>query len=361
VPAPRTALAELIVTVPGRFDKEYFGLYTVVESVDKAFLRRNFKTDKGLLMKPERMRGLDHLGDDWERYKTTYQPKRDATDAEQKRVIGFTKLVNRGTDDEFRKEIESFLDVNAFLRFLAATAMISNLDSFFALGHNYYLYLHPETSKFHFVPWDLDRAMGNFGIFGTMDQQMDLSLTKPYPGQSRLADRVMGIKDYADRYQTILKVVASMAFTKERLTADLDAFEKVTKEIVAKDAKAAAARKDGPPGNYGQIPDLRTFIAKRTESIAAQLAGTRKGYTPAGFGFGGPPPQQPQPFAQPPARAGEIFLPPPMRAALGLTPEQQKQLAELQKETDAKLDKILTDEQRERLQRMKQATAPKKP
>lgn len=356
VPAPRTTLAEVTVTVPGKFDKEYFGLYTVVESVDKAFLKRHFKTDAGLLMKPERIRGLDHLGDDWERYRQNYQPKRDATAAEKARVIAFTKLVNRGTDDEFRTEIESFLDVDAFLRFLAATSMTANLDSFFALGHNYYLYLHPDTNKFHFIPWDLDRAMGNFGIFGTMDQQMDLSLTKPYAGQSRLADRLMGIKEYAARHQRIAKEIAAASFTKDRLTAELDAFEKAAKDIIAKDSKAAAARKDGPPGFYGQVPDMRTFITKRTESVAAQLAGERKGYTPGGFGFGAPPPQPP---AQP--RAGEIFLPPPMRAALGLSDEQQKQLAELQKELDAKLDKILTDEQRERLQRMKQANAPKKP
>src|SRR4029077_5794454 len=31
VPAPRTAFAELTLTVPGKFDKEYLGLYTVVE------------------------------------------------------------------------------------------------------------------------------------------------------------------------------------------------------------------------------------------------------------------------------------------------------------------------------------------
>ena len=364
VPAPRTTLAELTVTVPGRFEKEYFGLYTVVESIDKPFLKRHFKTDKGLLMKPERIRGLDYLGENWEPYKQNYQPKRDATDAEKARLVAFTKLVNRGTDDEFRAGIADHLDVPAFLRYMAATAMTSNLDSFFTLGHNYYLYLHPDTNKFHFLPWDLDRSMGNFGVFGSMDQQMDLSITKPYGGANRLADRVMGVKELADEYRTVLKDVAGKAFTKEKLTADLEAFEKATKDIVAKDAKAAAARKDGPAGFYGAVPDMRTFVTKRAESIAAQLAGERKGYTPGGFGFGAPPPPpqpQAQPFGQPPARAGEIFLPPPMRAALGLTDEQQKQLAELQKEIDAKLDKLLTDEQRERLRRMKQATAPKKP
>ncbi|MCI0376969.1 MAG: CotH kinase family protein, partial [Gemmataceae bacterium] len=34
VPAPRTAFAEVTLTVPGKYDKEYLGLFTVVENVD---------------------------------------------------------------------------------------------------------------------------------------------------------------------------------------------------------------------------------------------------------------------------------------------------------------------------------------
>src|SRR5580704_9767949 len=52
VPAPRTAFAEVTLTVLGKYDKEYLGLYTVVESVDKPFLEDRFGTDKGVLMKP---------------------------------------------------------------------------------------------------------------------------------------------------------------------------------------------------------------------------------------------------------------------------------------------------------------------
>ena len=60
----------------------------------------------------------------------------------------------------------------------------------------------------------------------------------------------------------------------------------------AREAKAVAARKEGggfgPPGGmFGKPPDLRTFVAKRTESIEAQLDGKSKGYVPR-FGFGPP-------------------------------------------------------------------------
>jgi hypothetical protein len=287
VPAPRTALAEVTLTVPGRYEAELLGLYTAVEQVGKPFLRAHYGTDAGLLMKPERVRGLDHLGDDWGRYQATYQPKRDATPEEQRRVIEFTRLVNRGDDAAFNKEIASYLDVDAFLRFLAVTALVSNLDSFFTNGHNYYLYLHPETNKFHFVPWDVDLALGNFAFYGTADQQMDLSVARPYQ-QNRLADRVLAVREHGDRYREILKELAGTVFTRERWLKEVAALEGVTKEPLAKDAKAAAARKEGGPGGFGRPPELKTFFEKRTESVAAQLAGKSKGYAPQMAGFGPP-------------------------------------------------------------------------
>ena len=63
-------------------------------------------------------------------------------------------------------------------------------------------------------------------------------------------------------------------------------------------------------------------------------------FTPA-RGPGGPP------------RPGQI-LPPFLQERLSLTADQKKQLEELQKEVDAKLAKILTDEQKQQLKEMRE-------
>ncbi len=349
VPAPRTAFAEVTLTVPGKYDKELMGLYSLVESVDKNFLKLNYKADGGLLMKPERIRGLDYLGDDWARYKDTYQPKREATKDETARVIAFTKLVNQGTDADFNKEIANYLDIDAFLKYMAATAVVANLDSFFTLGHNYCLYLHPTTNKFHFIPWDVDLSLGNFVMMGTADQQMDLNLSKPY-AQNRLADRLMANKEFAEKYQHVLKEVVPICFAKEKLLQEIESIEKVTKPLLEKEVKAVAARKEGAggfggPGFGAPPPDLRKFVEKRSESIAAQLAGKSKGFTPVGFNFGARPPARPLP--------GDV-LPPNTQNALQMTDAQKKELANLQKEVDSRLEKILTPEQRAQLKRMRE-------
>ena len=103
VPAPRTAFAEVTLTVPGRYDKAYLGLYTLVEPVDRAFLNDRFHTDKGLLLKPQGLRGIDFLGDDWEKYKGQYQPQSEPTPAEARRLIEFARLVQRDGDERFQE------------------------------------------------------------------------------------------------------------------------------------------------------------------------------------------------------------------------------------------------------------------
>jgi hypothetical protein len=310
VPAPRTTLAEVRLTVPGQYEKELLGIYTMVENVGGAFLRAHFGNDAGLLMKPEGVRDLEHWGAYWPAYKHRYAPKRDATDEESQRVIDFARLIHQSDDADFSRDIAEYLDVDEYLRFLAVTSYIANSDSFFVLGHNYFLYLHPETGQFHFIPWDLDRAFANFFILGSHEQQMDLSLKRPYSGPHRLTDRLLGIPEVAARYQTLLEELAAGCFDKHRLLREIAALAEVTKDLVAREKEAADARGEqaggaphGPPGMFVEPPSLETFVAKRAESVAAQVAGSSEGHVPArGFGppGGGPPRGGPR---RPPADA----------------------------------------------------------
>ena len=162
VPAPRTAMAEVTLTVPGEHHKAYLGLYTLVEPVDRAFLKDRFGTDKGLLVRPQGLRGLDFLGDDWEKYRGPYRPLAEPTPDEARRLIEFVRLVQRGDDEQFRKEIASYLDVDKFLRFMAVQALIANADGFFTLAYNYALFLDPNTNRFVFIPGDQELVLREF-------------------------------------------------------------------------------------------------------------------------------------------------------------------------------------------------------
>jgi spore coat protein CotH len=163
VPAPRTAFAEVMLDIPGQGEKQSLGLYTIVEEVDAEFLKRNLGTTEGLMFRPFTPLGIEFAGEQWEPYSGRYRPQRDPTPQEQERLIAFAKLVNTASDEEFAQRIGSFVEVEAFLRYLAANALTANLQSFFALGHNYTLYLDPQTDRFHFIPGDLEYSLANPG------------------------------------------------------------------------------------------------------------------------------------------------------------------------------------------------------
>ncbi|WP_422928190.1 PVC-type heme-binding CxxCH protein [Singulisphaera sp. PoT] len=313
VPSPRTALAEVTLTVPGRYDKAYLGLYTLAEPVDRAFLEQRFASDAGLLIKPQGLRGIDFLGDDWAKYKGQYQPLSESKPAETARLIDFARLVQKADDRKFRDEIGSYLSVEKFLRFMAAQAWIANADGFFTLGYNYYLYLDPSTNKFVFIPGDQELSFANFLMMGSADKLMDMSLDHPYSGENKLVDRLMAIPEHRDAYRKIVASLVATSFKPEKIIAELEALEARSKAILDREAEARAERAEPPAGfvppGAPQPPDLRTFAAKRAESVAEQLAGKREGYRPQ-FQLA-PMGQSPPPKPMDDKTIGEVVKAPP--------------------------------------------------
>jgi EF hand len=113
----------------------------------------------------------------------------------------------------------------------------------------------------------------------------------------------------------------------------------VTDERLHRLVERADADKDGIV-----TKEELTALAAREQST---IRGGGPGFGPPGGGPGGPP----MGMGGPP-RPGEI-LPAMLRQRLNLTAKQQKQVADLQKEVDAKLAEILTAEQRNQLKTMR--------
>lgn len=305
VPSPRTAFAEVTLTIDGECDRERLGLYTVVEEIDKAFLKRHFQSSKGMLLKPEGTQGLEYKGEDWADYEW-YESKSKPKKSETRRLIDALRLIHKADDERFREEIGSYLDVDEFARFLAANTLLANMDSFLTHVHNYYLYLPPETNKFVILPWDMDLSMGTFFLAGSAEQLQDLSISHPHMGDNKLLDRLLAWDEFNRSYRDHLRRLTETCFGDNGLTTkSLPQVRAAIKDLIAEDARQAAATPPprgpgtfgpGPGGMFGAGPPLETFLIKRRESILAQLAGTSKGRTPAmGFGPGFGPAGGPRP------------------------------------------------------------------
>lgn len=293
IPAPRTCFAEVYLTVPERYDHEFVGVYTVTEQVNQTFLEEHFGSGKGMLLKPENlMKGPEYLGMNWKDYAAIYDPEGKPSDEQKQRLMKMAHLITHGSDEQFASEIGTFLDVDAFLKFIAANAILSNLDSYLGFGHNYYLYLVPATDKFVFIPWDLDLSLATWPAVGTPEQLVTLSLRHPHAGENRLLDRILANDDFRQRYDAIVREMFEQHFQKDKLLAGLEPIEEALKAPAEREQAAAAKRGEKKGGfgfggmQFGQSMPPRSFIDQRIESIKAQLSGTSDGYVPKAFGAG---------------------------------------------------------------------------
>jgi CotH kinase protein len=204
LPAARHTYAKLA------FDATYHGLFSVIEQVDKRFLKDHFGDNhRGNLYKAycgdvgcatlEHRAGPD--GDDSGRqyYRAadddrTYRLKTNEHDHDASTyddLAQFIRTIN-GTEfgagegrfdtGAFRESVDAIMNARAFLRWAAVNVLLGSWDNYYATPSNYYLYnsghLGAEddfmrSPYFTFIPWDYDNCLG-IDYFGTKWQYTDI-------------------------------------------------------------------------------------------------------------------------------------------------------------------------------------------
>jgi CotH kinase protein len=204
IPAPRHTYAKFA------FDSAYRGLFSVIEQVDRRFLKDHFgENHLGNLYKT----GCRDLGCATLAYRTgpdgddsgrqyyvpgaaehTYRLKTNADIPEANTyddLACFIRTINgvglpggreRFDTDAFRESVDGIMDAEAFLRWAAVNMLLGSWDNYYATPSNYYLYNsgHQGAAKdfvsspyFHFIPWDYDNCLG-IDYFGTRWQYGDI-------------------------------------------------------------------------------------------------------------------------------------------------------------------------------------------
>jgi len=309
VPAPRTAYARVFVTVPGKYDRKYFGLYSMVENIDTTFTKEHFAAKGGALFKPVTPFPFTDLGPNWDSYQQTYDPKTKLSAPEKQRLVDFARLVTHADDAEFAAKVPDFVDLDNFARFMAIEVYLSTLDSILSIGQNYYAYLHPKSGQFHFMPWDLDHSFGQFPMIGTQEQREQLSIHHPWRGDIRFLERVYKVQAFRNLYLARLDEFSRTIFKPDRFHQQVDEIAAAIRPAVGEESEvklrrlnrvAAGQSPDGPGiadavfgrgrGSLMQArKPIKAFVTARSQSILDQVSGKSQGQTLADFGFGAPP------------------------------------------------------------------------
>jgi spore coat protein CotH len=313
VPSPRTAHAKIYLTVPGKYDHQLLGLYVMVENVDSMYAISRFSLKQGLILKPVTPKLFEYLGEDWAAYSGIYDPKTRAYPEQQRRVIDLAKLVSNADDAAFQAKIGDFVDLDEMARFLAVTVYLSTMDSLLAQGQNFYIYLHPVSNKFMFMPWDLDHSFGDFPMIGSAEGRINLSLVHPYVGKNKFLERMLAYEKFRNLYLDYHRQFLNTVYKPEKVVRQLDQIAGVIRPVLKEESEAKLKRfeqavsdkpitadtNDNNPfrgfGPFGGTPSqTKLFITKRAASIADQLAGKSTGQIIERGGFGppggGPPP-----------------------------------------------------------------------
>jgi spore coat protein CotH len=158
IPAPRTSYAKVY------FNGTYWGLYLIVENIDKTYLKRHFGTgtnDEGNVYRTSRqsMAFLQWKGSDTEaNLRETLKLTTNEEEDDWSGLVQFVDRLNNTPDDSLPLVLPQIFDVDGYLKILAIEKLVQNWDSYWGGGNNFALYEHP-NGRFYFLPWDMNETL----------------------------------------------------------------------------------------------------------------------------------------------------------------------------------------------------------
>ncbi|MEI7028178.1 CotH kinase family protein [Paenibacillus sp. y28] len=138
---------------------ELYGFYVGVEAVDDSYLKRNYGEgyEEGVLYDTDEKSYLQYeAGSEYE--SITYD---GGTEDNKASLKHFIQTLNEMPAGE-KGDIESVLNVDSALQYIAANAVLGNYDSYNGdKGHNYMLY-GDASGKYTVVPWDFNMSFNGY-------------------------------------------------------------------------------------------------------------------------------------------------------------------------------------------------------
>jgi len=277
--APRCAYAKLYI------NNVYWGLYMVVEEIDKTFLSGRFNDNDGNLFKGDPSGDLKWIDNNPSSYYNKYELHTNETQNDWSDLVHLIDKVNTPPMNYVQDSIQSVLEIDEFVNYWAATGMFVNLDSYLGSGHNYFIYHDSTLNKFRWIIWDVNESFGTFSM-GLQPQQL---LTLPfdyfnYPQSSRpLCNQ---IKSYAQffygRMRDKVCYLTYNGFSNAILDPKIDSLANAIRADVYADNKKFFSNQQfedniendisvaGLPGG-SNIFGIKSFIRERRLSLVNQM------------------------------------------------------------------------------------------
>jgi spore coat protein CotH len=262
----------------------YDGLYSIVESVDKTFLKNAFGEDGGDLYK------YDYNPDDLPYYfedKGTnpdtyvphpFKPETNESNPQKQTISDFIRIVNNDSNTQFPTTVAPYVDWDNFTRHIAIENFLCDQDGFngdYGIN-NFYWYRFENKTRFVWIPWDKSEAFKSGWDLAIFHNILD----GPVEKRNRLSRRAMDLRDvqgmYLDRLLDVAKSVreldaANPADTRNWMEREIQKEYDQIKDLVYADTQKPFTNEQFE----SDVEKLRTFASRRPGFVEGAVASWR--------------------------------------------------------------------------------------
>jgi len=260
----------------------FWGVYNLIERVDKKFLANRFGQDaKGgnLYKASHAQRGpmdLVYYGPQITDYPTqdglyAYGKATNEEAADYSDLLNLLYVIDGttyATPEAFATALEQVFNVDVFLRYMAVVNTVGNWDSYINTGNNYYLFNNSLTGQFEWIPWDLtfggEAEMPLFAVGGG-------EMVERAP----LYENVLKVERYRVKYAAYYDLLTRTWFTAENVSTLAEKYHNQIAPYLSQGAGDKGFYGDSAMFNFEEFNDswryYGEFARQRNEFIQNNL------------------------------------------------------------------------------------------
>jgi len=203
LPASHCNLA--LVSVNGKS----LGVYSNVESLDKHYFRRAFKSAKGTLYEGT---VCDFHVHSLVRFERKFGSKK---------AIASIKNASIALDSDDRSilgKLGRHLDLDRFYRYWAAEVLVGHWDGYVSNKNNYFVYFDSKSERLHFLPWGLDQLATDRNMFW----RQGFDPPKSVKADAAIPRRLYKNPEAKKKYFAAMRSLLDEVWDEDKLVAQID-------------------------------------------------------------------------------------------------------------------------------------------
>jgi hypothetical protein len=160
-------------------------------------------------------------------------------------------------EHDYQKAIWELIDEEAFYKFWALEGLLSFWDGYSGNRNNYFIYLNPDTGKFHFMPWGADCLFEKFSRL-----RVDRRSPRSVRLKGLVARKLYQIPSVRKKYAATIKQLMVEHWNEDKLLAETERIETMLTPHIS-DYQWRSVRFDA----------IREFIRNRRADVEIEING----------------------------------------------------------------------------------------